>query len=593
MLKNRNRKTGSDNRLGLILPSSHNKIERNKARPQPLSYHFFPLSVSKKNRIFVGEIHNIMKYPIGIQSLEDIINNGFVYVDKTDLVYKLATEGKVYFLSRPRRFGKSLLMSTLENYFLGRKELFLGLKIDALEKDWIEYPVFTLSFGKSNFMQKNNLEDAIEDFLLQAEKQYNVVPEVKSYGVRFANVLKAAHEQTGRQAVVLIDEYDKPLLDVMELDHYVMDGNDNKVGLEDYNRGILKGFYGVFKDADKHLRFVMLTGVTKFSQVSVFSGFNQPQDISMDSRYEALCGITTDELLTVFDEPIRELAEKNKVSYDEIIGRLKRRYDGYHFSEEMIDIYNPFSLLNCFASMRMRDYWFASGTPTYLMRLLQHSDENINEFIGRYYDCSEFVNYKADVQKPLPMIYQSGYLTIKDYDDSTETYRLDFPNQEVSAGFIDMLASDYFKENREQTTWIREVTMCLRDGNVERFMELMKAQLASISYEFQRKDDDKECERYYQYTFYLILMLTSKFYTIAERHTSNGRIDCVISTPQYIYIMEFKLNGSAKEAIQQIEDKDYVAPYRASGKQIICLGINFSSETGTINEYESRTLNSL
>ena len=525
-----------------------------------------------------------MKYPIGIQSLEDIINNGFVYVDKTDLVYKLATEGKVYFLSRPRRFGKSLLMSTLENYFLGRKELFLGLKIDALEKDWIEYPVFTLSFGKSNFMQKNNLEDAIEDFLLQAEKQYNVVPEVKSYGVRFANVLKAAHEQTGRQAVVLIDEYDKPLLDVMELDHYVMDGNDNKVGLEDYNRGILKGFYGVFKDADKHLRFVMLTGVTKFSQVSVFSGFNQPQDISMDSRYEALCGITTDELLTVFDEPIRELAEKNKVSYDEIIGRLKRRYDGYHFSEEMIDIYNPFSLLNCFASMRMRDYWFASGTPTYLMRLLQHSDENINEFIGRYYDCSEFVNYKADVQKPLPMIYQSGYLTIKDFDIEDNTFLLEYPNKEVKRGFLTMIASSYFNIG-ETPSWIRSAVSNLKKGNIEDFRIGLTSFLASIPYTMRRKENERERERYFHYTFYLIMRLIGVYTVYTEKVQSHGRVDCIVETPEYIYIFEFKLDGSVDDAMRQIEEKGYAREYESDNRKLYKIGAVFSSDTGTIEEW--------
>lgn len=552
----------------------------------PLFFSFLLCRSHKKSYICRRKQQKRMKYPIGIQSFEKIIDGGFVYVDKTDLVYKLATEGSVYFLSRPRRFGKSLLISTLENYFLGKKELFRGLKIDGLEKDWIEYPVFSLSFGKSSFMQQSDLEDAIEDFISQAETLYNVVPKVKSYGVRFANVLKAAHEQTGRQVVVLIDEYDKPLLDSMVLDTCVTNSNGEKVRLEDHNRGILKGLYGVFKDADKHLRFVMLTGVTKFSQVSVFSGFNQPADISMDSRYETLCGITTDELLSVFDKPIHELAETYGVGYDEMAAMLKKRYDGYHFGKRMTDIYNPFSLLNCFASLDIRDYWFASGTPTYLMRLLQHCNDNINEFIGKYYDASRFVNYKADVQKPLPMIYQSGYLTIKEYDSFTESYKLDFPNEEVRTGFVDMLASDYFKENDYSDSWIREVTMCLRSGNAERFMELMKAQLASISYEFQRKDDTKECERYYQYTFFLIIMLTSKFFTLSERRTSNGRIDCVIETPHYIYIMEFKLNGSAKEAMQQIKDKDYAAPYRAKDKQIICLGINFSSEKGTVDEYE-------
>lgn len=345
------------------------------------------------------------------------------------------------------------------------------------------------------------MEQNIEDFVVTAEKQYNVTSVVDDYAIRFRNVLRAAHEKTGRQAVVLIDEYDKPLLDVMEFDRYVTNADGEKVRLEEHNRGVLKGFYGVFKDADDHLRFVLLTGVTKFSQVSVFSGFNQPQDISMDPEYEALCGITEDELLTVFDESIHELADKNKVSYEEMVAKLKKRYDGYHFGKRMTDIYNPFSLLNCFRTNEMENFWFASGTPTYLVRLLEHCDENINEMIGKYYSASEFVNYKADTQRPLPMIYQSGYLTIKDYDSDMWQYMLDFPNEEVRSGFIDVLAANYFKENREPTTWIREVTMSLRSGDVERLMELMSAQLANIGYEFRRKNDEKECERHFQYTF--------------------------------------------------------------------------------------------
>lgn len=526
-----------------------------------------------------------MKYPIGIETFPDIINGGYVYVDKTDFVYKLADEGKVYFLSRPRRFGKSLLLSTLENYFLGKREFFKGLKIDALEKEWTEYPVFVLSFAKGDYTQSDMLVKNIENFLQKAERKYNITPTIDELSIRFYDVLEAAHKQTGRQTVVLIDEYDKPLLDVMDMDLYTTDKEGNRMRLEEYNRDVLKGFYGVFKAADRHLRFVMLTGVTKFSQVSVFSGFNQPKDISMDSRYEALCGITKDEMLTVFDESIRKLADTYGLSYDEMVMMLKRRYDGYHFGDRMTDIFNPFSLINCFDSMKIANYWFASGTPTYLMRLMQHCNENINELTGKYYDPSSFVNYRADAQKPLPMIYQSGYLTIKDFDRSMNMYLLDFPNEEVRQGFIDMLASDYFKDNGEPATWIRELTMSLRKGDVEHVMELLTVQLASVSYEFQRKGNEKECERYFQYTFFLIIMLASPYSTVAERRTSRGRIDCVIETPKYVYVIEFKRDGSAEAAMQQIKDKDYAAPYRSSGKTIICLGINFSSETGTIDGY--------
>jgi len=527
-----------------------------------------------------------MKYPIGIQSFADIIQKGFVYVDKTDLIYKLVTEGKVYFLSRPRRFGKSLLVSTLKNYFLGKKELFSGLRIDALEKEWDEYPVFVISFSGNNFTEGHALEKTLEGTVAIAERKYGKDPALNTLADRFRHVLQAAHEKTGHQTVVLIDEYDKPLLDVMEIDKYVTDADGERVRLEDYNRSILKGFYGVFKDADDHLRFVLLTGVTKFSQVSVFSGFNQPQDISMDPEYETICGITKEELLTVFEESIRELAAKNDISYEKMVAMLKKKYNGYHFSEEMADIYNPFSLLNCLKTKRMENFWFASGTPTYLVRLLEHCDENINEMIGKYYSTSEFVNYKADKQKPLPMIYQSGYLTIKEYDRDMQLYRLDFPNEEVRSGFIDVLAANYFNENREQTTWIREVTMSLRSGDVERLMKLMTAQLATVGYEFRRKNDEKECERHFQYTFFLILLLISPYNVLAERHTSRGRIDCVIETSRFIYIIEFKHNGNAKDALQQIIDKGYAAPYATDPRKVICLGINFSSATGTIDGYE-------
>ncbi len=527
-----------------------------------------------------------MKYPVGIQTFENIIEDGFVYVDKTDLVYKLATEGKVYFLSRPRRFGKSLLVSTLKNYFLGKKELFKGLKIDALEKEWIEYPVFMLSFGTSDYTQGGTLEVVLEDFVQKHEKAYGVASTVDDISIRFRNILSAVHEKTGRRAVVLVDEYDKPLLDVMELDSYTTDSNGTKVRIEDHNRNILKGFYGVFKDADEHLKFVLLTGVTKFSQVSVFSGFNQPQDISMDRRYETLCGITTDELTTVFDESIKELAECYKVGHEEMMTLLKNKYDGYHFCEQMTDIYNPFSLLNCFSKREMGEFWFASGSPTYLIRLLQHCKENINELVGKYYDASEFVNYKANVQQPLPMIYQSGYFTIKNYNPRRNTYLLDFPNEEVRKGFVDALAADYFRSpTTRPSSWLNDVQDALEEGDADLFMKLMTSFLSSTTYRFQRKDDAMECERYFHYTFFLIMQMMAHYSVVAERETSQGRIDCVVECPGYVYILEFKLNGSAHAALQQIKDKGYASPYLADKRKVVMIGINFSSDTGTVGDY--------
>ena len=382
-----------------------------------------------------------MKYPIGIQSFDQIIEEGYVYVDKTDIIHRLVNEGKIYFFSRPRRFGKSLLVSTLKNYFLGRKELFKGLAINSLESEWTVYPVFHLDFNGSNFIEKGVLEKRLHTYVKDWESEYGIVSdtELLDLGGRFLKVLSTAHKLTGQRAVVLIDEYDKPLLDVLDVDK----------NLEEYNRNILKAFYSVFKAADEHLRFVLLTGVTKFSQVSVFSGFNQPKDISLDARYEALCGITQKEIDSCFTDAISEMAEEYSCSFEEMRAQLKRQYDGYHFSKRMTDIYNPFSLLNALDSKSLEDYWFRSGTPTYLIRLLNHFNENVNELTGKYYSPAEFIDYKADVERPLPMIFQSGYLTIKDYDMDFNTFLLDFPNNEVKNGFLTMVASSYLKPEEE------------------------------------------------------------------------------------------------------------------------------------------------
>ena len=530
-----------------------------------------------------------MKYPIGIQDFAQIIQDGYVYVDKTDLVYKLATQGKIYFLSRPRRFGKSLLISTLKYYFQGRKDLFKGLAIDKLEKQWAEYPVFHIDFNGGNYDKDGELEKRIQGYVETWENQWGKDPINKEMGARLAYVFKQAHEKSGRRAVVLIDEYDKPLLDVIDTGYTgLLNGKETK--LEDIHRGILKGLYSIFKLADEDLQFVMLTGVTKFSQVSVFSGFNQPDDISMSGDFEGLCGITKDELLSVFDEPIHKLADKFKLSYNETVERLKKKYDGYHFGEEMIDIFNPFSILNCLKSKRMHNFWFASGTPTYLVRLLAHSNENINELVGKYYDASQFIDYKADVEQPLPMIYQSGYLTIKDCNIDRNTYLLDFPNEEVRNGFIETVASRYFSESSQPKSWVNDVTDALDDGDTAKFEKLMTALLSSTTYRFQRKQDAMECERYFQYTFYLIVKMLGFYSTVAEKETSEGRIDCVVECPGHVYIIEFKLNGSAEAALKQIEDKGYAKPYAADKRKVIALGINFSSEKGTIDGFLKKEL---
>ncbi|MCF2550836.1 ATP-binding protein [Bacteroides caecigallinarum] len=519
-----------------------------------------------------------MKYPIGIQSFERIIEDGYVYIDKTDMIYSLTHGGSIYFLSRPRRFGKSLLVSTLKNYYLGHKELFKGLKIDSLEKDWNVHPVFHVDFNGSNFLEEGVLEKRLYAYVRDWERQYGMASDTDSLdlGGRFMEVLRAAHEQTGRRAVVLIDEYDKPILDVLDVD----------TSLEDRHRNVLKGFYSVFKGADSHLQFVLLTGVTKFSQVSVFSGFNQPKDISMDARYETLCGITQEELDSYFVEPVSAMAERNRCSFEEMKFLLKQKYDGYHFSDNMTDVYNPFSLLNALDSLRLQDYWFSSGTPTYLIRLLAHFKENMNELTGRYYSPEEFIDYKADVERPLPMIYQSGYLTIKDYDMEFNTFLLDFPNNEVKNGFLTALASSYLKPSEETSGWIRDVVRTLRAGDTGRLCNLFTSFLSSIPYTMRRKDDEVERERYFQYTFYLILRLISVYTVYVEKVQSQGRVDCVLETPQYVYIFEFKLDGTADDALRQIEEKGYVREYASDARTIYKIGASFSSETGTIGDWK-------
>ena len=387
-----------------------------------------------------------MKYPIGIQTFSEIRENGYVYVDKTDLIYSLAHEGKTYFLSRPRRFGKSLLVSTLEAYFSGKRELFKGLKIDSLETEWKSYPILRVDFGKGNFLKEGTLEESLCGYLSQWEKQWGIVQRFDDIGLRFADVIEGVYRQSGQRCVVLIDEYDKPLLDVMGLDVKVRRSGETKdMTIEEYNRWTLKGFYSVFKAADASLQFVLLTGVTKFSQVSVFSGFNQPNDISMDPKYDTLCGITESEMTDYFSEPISEMGKHYGCDFGKMVEMLRKQYDGYHFSDRLIGVYNPFSLLNAFSKLRMEDYWFRTGTPTYLVRLLDSNDEELDELTGKYYTADEFVDYKADVERPLPMIYQSGYLTIKEYDMDTNSFLLDYPNDEVKRGFVAVVAGNYFK----------------------------------------------------------------------------------------------------------------------------------------------------
>ena len=514
-----------------------------------------------------------MRYPIGVQTFDEIINGKYVYVDKTDLVYNLA-QGHVCFLSRPRRFGKSLLISTLEAYFKGKKELFKGLKIEEFEKDWEEYPVFRIDFASGDYNTPDTLLNKLNKFVGIWEEQYGKNELCVDIADRFQYVLEAAEKQTGNKAVVLVDEYDKPLLDVL--------GKEQ----EQKNRDTLKGFYGTFKAADAHIRFVFLTGVTKFSQVSVFSGFNQPDDISMDSRYDAICGITEEELYSYFKSPIIELAEKKKCSEVAMKEILKKKYDGYHFSEEMLDIYNPFSILNVFNKNKTDDYWYESGTPTYLAKLLEDRNVNVQKLVGQTYERKYFVDYRADSEDPLAMMYQSGYLTIKGYDDEYEEYLLDFPNDEVKKGFAALTANSYFGKTEDRPdSWVKNIDRMLKRCDLDGVHTAFRSFLSSIPYEANKDERAKDFETHFSYTFYIIFRLLSCYTTLIEKQNSKGRADVIIETDNDVFIFEFKLDGSAQDALKQIEEKQYAVPYLDDKRNVHKIGVNISSESRTVEEW--------
>ena len=522
-----------------------------------------------------------MKYPIGIQSFETLRQGGYVYVDKTDLIYKLA-EGHVYFLARPRRFGKSLLVSTLKAYFEGRKDLFEGLKMMELEHEWTKYPVLTFDFNGLIDKDKNPLRSYLFSQVEAAERKYDITPEhTDDLGLRFRRLLPAIHEKTGQKVVVLVDEYDKPLLDLVET------GNPDDEKLLAYNRELLKGFFSIFKATDDHLRFVLLTGITKFSQVSMFSGFNQPDDISLDKRFDTLLGITEEELYTIFEDPISEMAEELGTSVEDVKEQLKHRYDGYHFSKRMKDVYNPFSIINAFSKLDMKDYWFASGTPSYMIRLLSKCQEDVMTFTGRYYDERTFVDYKADTEMPLPMFFQSGYLTIKDVDRRFNTYLLDYPNNEVKQGMVTLLANNYLQSKQDTPSWVNEMIYALEDANLDQVRRLFTSFLAETPYSMRPKKDQKARELYFHYTFYLLMRLISCYTVYTEKQLSEGRADCIIETPKYVYIFEFKLDGTADEALAQIDERGYGKPYEADGRQVYFIGASFSSKTGTVEEWKA------
>ena len=511
-------------------------------------------------------------YPIGIQNFEKIRKEGYLYVDKTALIYQLVQTGSYYFLSRPRRFGKSLLLSTLEAYFLGRKDLFKGLAIEQLEKDWKVYPVLYLSLNAQFYENKRSLEQVLEAHFIQWEKKYGETDKEVGYSARFMQIIQQACEKTGEKVVVLIDEYDKPLLRTLF--------NDD---LHDVYREMLTGFYTVLKDADRYLRFVFITGVTKFSQLGIFSNLNQLMDISMAPDYATICGMTQVEIERDFQPELAALAAMNKLTYEQTVNEMTKRYDGYHFTEFLSDgIYNPFSVLNALVQKRFSSYWFATGTPTMLVDMLKKTDYDLRQLDGIEVPVAALIDYRADFHNPVPIIYQSGYLTIKGYDPAKDFYTLDFPNAEVKYGWLNFI-TPYYTPLSESTApfYIGKFWDELRAGDVDAFMERLHAFFEGIPYELNSKT-----ERHYQVIFYIVFKLLGQ-YVDSEVRSARGRADAVVKTTDYIYVFEFKLDGSVDEALRQIDEKGYLIPYTVDGRQLVKVGASFDKEKRNIGEWKA------
>ena len=532
-------------------------------------------------------MQEIRKMPIGVQDFEDLRRNKYVYVDKTNYVYRLAQMGKVYFLSRPRRFGKSLLLSTLKQYFLGNKDVFKGLAIEKLEEEnptsfdkvaWVKHPVIYIDLNSQKYEDKDSLKRILDFQLSVYEKKYSTEKPGIDFGVRFANLVRDAYKKTGRQAVVLVDEYDKPLLQTID-----------KPELFDDYRATLKAFYGVLKSEDACLRFSMLTGVTKFSQVSVWSDLNNLNDITMDPFYSSVCGISEKELHDNLNLEVENLADANKISVKECYSLLKAKYDGYHFCEETEGIYNPFSLLNTLQSTKMRDYWFQTGTPTFLVQEIKRNNYDLRKLIdGVDVDSQRLTEYSVGGTNPIPILVQSGYLTIKGYDSRFDTYHLELPNEEVKYGFLNFLSPDFigtksfsFDSDFDIRKFVKDIESC----NVDAFMTRLQSIIASLPYSTDAKNQTVEMLEYnFQVAVYLTFTLMGQF-TQCEVHSIKGRADATVETQDAVFIFEFKTNDSAENALVQIDELGYAGKYSISGKRIVKIGAEFNTQERKLVEW--------
>lgn len=512
-------------------------------------------------------------YPIGIQTFSEIITKNYLYIDKTEYVYNMTHFGKKYiFLGRPRRFGKSLLVSTLKSYFEGKQELFKGLAIEKLEKEWVEYPVLHFSMAGGKHQTEEELKLYLGYQLEDQEKKFGIKNHRDGANNRLTDLIQIAYQQTGKQVVVLIDEYDAPLLDVAH-----EDGNLKKL------RNIMRNFYSPLKDCDPYLRFVFLTGITKFSQLSIFSELNNITNISMEDDYAGICGITKEELLSQMSGNIEDLSKKRRMSKEEVLEKLKENYDGYHFSAFSPDVFNPFSLLNCFSTGKFGAYWFTSGTPTYLINMMRKF-KVVPASLGKMYaKSSAFDAPTEDMTAITPLLYQSGYLTIKDYDELADLYTLDLPNKEIKVGLFESLLPNYlegmFAQNGDVA--IAQMSVLIRQDDMDGALRLLQTFLGTVPY-----CNVTNYEGHYQQMLFIIFSLLTGYVVDVEVHTPNGRVDIVMLTETRLYIIELKLNKDAQTALRQINLKNYAQRFALCGKPITKVGINFDSTKGNIEDWE-------
>ena len=516
-------------------------------------------------------MEDLQRYPIGIQTFSEIREGNYLYIDKTEYVYRMThSSAKYMFLSRPRRFGKSLLTSTLHSYFSGRKDLFHGLAMEKLEKEWTEYPVLHFDMSTAKHADSEQLLQELNLKLYGYEQIYGRLEEEVNPNQRLMGLIKRAYEQTGKKVVVLIDEYDAPLLDVVH----------ERENL-DVLRNIMRNFYSPLKACDPYLRYVFLTGITKFSQLSIFSELNNIKNISMDEPYAAICGISEDEIRLQMKDDLGGLAKKLEITPEEALMKLKENYDGYHFTSPSPDIYNPFSLLNAFADGKFGSYWFGSGTPTYLINMLEKFGVEPSEIGNNRVSVEDFDAPTERMTSIIPLLYQSGYITIKNYDEELDLYTLNIPNKEVRIGLMKSLLPHYVGSKApETTTMVAYLSRDIRNGDMDTALRRLQTFLSTIP-----QCDNTKYEGHYQQVFYIIFSLLG-YYVDVEVRTPRGRVDIVLRTKTTLYVMELKLDKSAGEAMEQIDLKNYPERFALCGLPVVKVAVSFDSERCTIGDWE-------